>query len=705
MPYTDMDAKRVAKRAQRARWRQRRKDAGLPTHPERERQPGKPAPRRTSEGRKPAAVRPWLFIDTEGATDDGRWGQEGRQWTMCITAASDVGAGKLPQIERSRYHGRPLTTYELLDFIVRLPYGFKLGAFFFGYDTSQIVWQLPADQLRALYAGEIIRATGTDGGTVGDRAFWLQLFHTQLTVTSKPPAPDETRLKGRPIWDVGRIFGSGLLAAIETWQVATPAELQVIERWKARRSDFTAARWTSEPEQIIAYSVLENRLAARLQAKVDQTSLELGYPLKAWYGAGSLAKAMLAGHQLKPQTPRPVARRVAVKLPRAYYGGRFEIRRPGIVKPLHEYDLSSAYPAAYRELPCLEHGRWAADTSVTKGKRIGKHDLLTVSWHLSDRNLWGPFPTRLHTGEIVYRLSGSHHVVWGVEVQAARRVWPGRSIVAGSHLRYHRTCDCNPFDWVNTVYQRRVELGKSQRGLVLKLALNAVYGTYASTLGLEYDRKAGFSGWGEPRWASWITAWTRARMLEALQAAGGGRSSSVAMFATDAIYTTQPIPLDLTPGLGCWEHKTFDGGLLVRPGLYDLIGATLETKTRTRGVLKRDIDRYLIDLYDAWENSGQDPETASLKMTLSPRYMGVKLMLHRNKLDRAWRWETPSYELTFDPRPKRDLEGRALHGFGGSEPSPKLAKLILGLDSDIPDRPEDQVDEEIMASEQPEGGQ
>ncbi len=43
----------------------------------------------------------------------------------------------------------------------------------------------------------------------------------------------------------------------------------------------------------------------------------------------------------------------------AYYGGRFEITRTGLLdQPVYEYDIGSAYPDGMRYLPCLEHGRW-----------------------------------------------------------------------------------------------------------------------------------------------------------------------------------------------------------------------------------------------------------------------------------------------------------------------------------------------------------
>jgi hypothetical protein len=104
-------------------------------------------------------------------------------------------------------------------------------------------------------------------------------------------------------------------------------------------------------------------------------------------------------------------------------------------------------------------------------------------------------------------------------------------------------CNCRPFDWVRDLYEQRRRLGSNTRGYVLKLVLNSLYGKLAQRTGRGpyYDAAA----------AGLITAITRARLIEAI----GQDPEAVAMLATDAVFSTCPLTLDIGEGLGQWEEK------------------------------------------------------------------------------------------------------------------------------------------------------
>ena len=685
MPDSDYQRKLERERQRRREWRAAQRAAGRSTHPERDalRRQGRPIhPERDpvyrqQRGLKPKGnpARPWCFVDTEGATDDaGIYGDPGRQWTMLICAAADDG------YEKSLYTGRPLTTRQMLDFLVWLPRRYKYAGYFLGYDHDQILHDLPEPTLRRLYG------SGVEQGAVAwQHRYLLMIFATQLQVKIAHPdaewegehPPDGIRpIRARAskiIWDVGKFYQARFSTAISNWQVATPAEQTFIESMKSDRSSFDVAYWERHHRELIRYSLLENRLGARMQEKFDQVCRDLGYPLSSWYGAGSMAKTMLKARGVRAHLDgrRPIRRPkreeddMVPRIAWSYFGGRFEIQRPGVFKPVYEYDLRSAYPASYRSLPCLVHGEWRLRRGAGRA-RPGPHDLCRVDWRIPRSHVWGPFPARDRHGTISYPADGGG-IVWGEELTAAARMWPlrhGPTSRPGIYLRqvweYRTSCDCRPFDWIDEVYAERRRLGKDRAGYPLKLGMNAIYGTLASVLGAEAAQyePLRLKGWHEPRWASMITGWCRARMLDALHAAGGPRSRAVIMFATDAIYSTEPIPLDLTDRLGGWEgHEFRHGGLLIQPGLYHLKGQALEVKLKGRGISFRDMQDRIPAFYRAYVRQG---DRAQVSVHLSPRYQGIRLQLARNNLAGAWRWQESERTISMAPDGKRELRADGL---------------------------------------------
>lgn len=707
-----------------AAWRERRRQQGASIHPERQ---ARQANGRPARPERDSSRKPWLMIDTEGADDPaGIYGDPGRQWTMLICAASDDG------FERELYTGRPLTSSQMLQFIAGLPREYRIGGFYLGYDYSQILHQLPGELLQRLIREQLpVAYMGR---------YVLGMFNTQLRLVIPNTrdqrgvrhdyrnVPDDIRqVKGttRTVWDVGRFYNSRLTTALESWQIATDDEQMFLERMKSQRGAFDLDLWAKDHAEITRYSLLENRLTARLQTRFDATMAELGYPLSSWYGAGSAAKAMLTTHKIREHLDA----RAPIKRPKrgpamldhladAYFGGRFEIQAPGRYSPVHEYDICSAYPAAYRESPCLIHGNW---TLARDRDEIGPTDLFLVDWQLPANHVWGPFPHRQRDGTICYPDAGTEHAVWGVELAAARAMWPDEIRIV-RRWRYQTRCDCRLFDWINDVYAYRKKVGKTAKGYTLRISMNAIYGTLASALGATLE-DGQLKGWCEPRWSSLYTAWTRAKLLDALAAAGGPESRDVIMFATDAIYTTRPINgLRIADELGAWEHHEYpDGGLLIQPGLYHLHDQDIVSKLRGRGIAFADLQDRIEDFYAAYDADGTD---AQVTLQMSPRYVGVRLALARNHLEQAWRWTANERTIRMDPSAKRqwrvtDIQGlgdfngeladlagwfpREAHELTGPAPHPIFAALMLGIDTGIPSVPPEQALEAISASEQPTG--
>jgi hypothetical protein len=649
-----------------AAWRQRQRDAGKSTQPARPARRARTIRERTlTAAAKASRDRPWLFFDTEGANDpEGLYGVPGRQYTFSITAADDLGNAYC------LHRDRPLTTREMLHFVcwtVPRELNYRCGGYFFGYDRDQMLRDVPEADLRELYGTPAV-----EGVPVSFERYWLHIFATKLTVGVSPSSGFELSEWGRPkgrkreIWDVGKFYGAKFSTVVENWQVATRTEQKFIERMKGERSSFDISYWRTSgmADQIVAYSILENTLAARLQTKFDSTCAELGYPLSQWYGAGSMAKSMLQVHGVREhlETRRPVRRYTrpssdfAAALPKAYFGGRFEILRPGTFTPIYEYDLRSAYPASYRSLPCLQHGEWSHVNKTADRQAVRPHDLYVVDWQCRSGDYYGPFPQRDRQQKICYPEAGSGAMVYGEELASALQIWPQAEHGPGIRIRqrwaYLSRCECQPFDWIDRVYAARRELGKDTRGYPLKLGMNAAYGTLASTLGAEWDGTRVTRGWWCPQWAAMITGWTRARLLDAMHASGGP-GDHIIMHATDAIYSTRPIDLDLTDQLGGWEAHQYQSGLLIQPGVYHLEGQSMSVKLKGRGINFRDIQDRIGDFYAAYIAEG---EQAEIRIPISPRYQGLRACLHMNRLESAWSWKADQTRaVSFDPSGKRQL--------------------------------------------------
>ena len=293
------------------------------------------------------------------------------------------------------------------------------------------------------------------------------------------------------------------------------------------------------------------------------------------------------------------------------------------------------------------------------------------TWENGIGDEWGPFPQRDKQQKICYPRMGTGHYVWGEELSSAKQIWT--SIHIRARWAYRSSCHCQPFGWIDNVYNERKRLGKDTAGYPLKLGMNAAYGTLASALGAEYDAQTGrfTKGWLEPRWAGLITAWTRARLLDALHLAGGAQGSGAIMFATDAIYTTRPIDLPTDDVLGGWEAHHFpEGGLLIQPGLYHLRGQDTVSKLKGRGIDFRDMQDHIDQFYEAWE---QDGDHAQVTIPIRARYQGVKQTLHQGHLERAHRWVDGERVISMDPSGKR-----AQNLFGDWMPRPTIVGEPLG---------------------------
>ena len=626
---------------------------------------GKPPRRKGHAPRIKQSARSFVGVDGEGCgTDDA-----GRQHYMLLRAG-----------ERELFTGEPLRTLQCLEFIASLPPDRIYIGFAFGYDTTMILRDLPKERLDRLFA-PFERATGLSPYTWFHNKYGLEyLPKNYLRVVRLDARNRAIPGSSRTIWETFGNFQKSFVKSLDDYRLAPDAELDRIAENKARRGKIEAI--TDEERE---YCRMECEYLASMMETFRANAWACGIKPKRWSGAGKLANAMHASHGTMK------AKHVSDSLPpdlqtmaqHAYYGGRFEISRTGLLDyPVHQYDLRSAYPAAMLDLPCLEHGQWIKASPAWL--RRAPRDALFVSQlrfdHTGDRNFHG-LPVRLpgltkeqrqtatrmqlanarHQGKITWPKQGNGFY-WSPEIRSAEKL--GVKVFHKTGWRYVKTCDCCPFSWVSDVFAQRMKLGKDAEGYALKLAINALYGLLA--------QRVGTPEYANPVWASLITAITRARLNEAIALA----PDDIVMIATDAVLSKSQLPLIDTGTLGGWEYARHDTLFVWQPGLYWGPRPTGEAmrKLKTRGAsMSFFMDRTMDDgreirPTDAMERAWLDYADAA-RAAVAGRYIpppvygldvelfiGLRLAWSRGKPEEAGKWVRTQKAFSSDWSGKRGVE-------------------------------------------------
>lgn len=575
--------------------------------------------------------RPFVAVDGEGAGTDAL----GRQHYMLLRAG-----------DRELFTGKPLSTVECLGFLCDGPPGQLMVGFSFGYDVTMILRDLPSARRDYLLKDK------PQGKGVARYTYWQgfgieylprNYFRVCRSVRVRDPGGDPARdverpVKGtaRTVWETFGFFQQSFVSAIGAFECGTAAQRESIARNKARRG--AVSRIGAAQRR---YCALECELLSEMMGKFRLLCVGAGIRPRTWSGAGKLSAALHAQHgtitaaRVAELVPAPVLAMASA----AYYGGRFEITRVGAIPgPLYAYDIRSAYPAAMRALPCLEHGGWEP-ASGARLRSAGPDALwlAPVRFRHDDdpaRTLCG-LPVRQKSGRLFWPRRGGG-VYWSPEIRAAARL--GCHAAPGDGWLYARRCDCRPFDWVERLYDYRRGL-PGLRGYPIKLAINGLYGKLA--------QRIGHPKWSNLIWAGLTTALARAQIM----AAAAADPDAIAMIATDALFATRALSgLAVGTGLGAWERTEHaDGLFVVMPGLYwaprppDGGGR----KLRTRGTSASQFAAHTETFEAAWaayaaadraaflQPGAPDPPVVEVAIEL---FTGIKIAQARGKPETAGRW-------------------------------------------------------------------
>jgi hypothetical protein len=662
--------------------RQRKRDARKRQMPEqrehdrvrkweaRKRQTPEQRDRETQRGRDRSRtkIRPFMAIDGEGGGTDAL----GRQnYLSMVAAGTEVGEERILQRE-----GRHLLTHECLEFILSLPADPHLVGYGFGYDSTQILRGIKQSTLRRIL-NPPPRKNASSYTYWGEYAIDYQQgqYFRVARVDRSGPKPSVIEGSSRTVYETLRLFQCAFVKAIDNWTIGSDWERAIIAENKARRDEFSTLT-----KGMIEYCKLECRHLVLLMTAFRDVCAAVGIFPERWSGAGWLAAALLKkyGVPKRPLTTREIADRAERKPSRnskpekprrperdrafevaanhAYYGGRSEVSRIGSIRgPVFEYDLRSAYPAAMLDLPCPLHTRWQHRPRAKSLPQDGLY-LAKISFAHPD-GPWCGFPFR-HNRRLFCPFQGTGWY-WSPEIQAAQRSLGADVVVVHNLWIARRNCDCRAFDWVSDLYEERRRIGSKTKGYPLKLGLNSLYGKAA--------QRSGRGPYHDPVSAGLITAITRARLTEAV----GQNPGAVVMLATDAVFSTEPLSLDIGEGLGQWEENIWPDLFIAQPGVY-WSPADLKNSVKSRGAPRSIIGPAAPRFYKAfndWLDVMRGP--GAMQLLLDERsipsvpvtvrvFYAHRLALARGKPWLAGKWEDVSRHESFEWSTKRDAMRIAL---------------------------------------------
>ena len=650
------DARKRQTTEQREHERVRKRDARKRQTPE-QREREKERERRRSRRK----IRPFMAIDGEGGGTD----ELGRQNYLLM-----VASGRMVGEERVLHgDGKPLSVRDCLEFLLSLPGGPILVAYGLGYDVTQILRGIKQPTLR-----QILNPRQAKNGPCytywGDYAIIYQQGQYLRVARVDRSGSKPAVLKGssRTVYETLGFFQCSFVKAITDWTIGSDQERAIIAENKARRNEFSKLT-----KAIIRYCESECRYLAMLMTEFRDVCTAVGISPRQWSGAGWVAAALLEKHRVpkRPLTAREIValaerkpskstnatplrrperdRELEAAASHAYYGGRFEVSRIGSISgPVYKYDLRSAYPAAMLALPCPLHTRWQPRSHAHRLPEGGLY-LAKVSFS-HPGGLWCGFPFR-HNGGLFWPLQGTGWY-WSPEIEAAQRCLGAKVMVHNLWIGGCK-CDCRRFDWIRDVYEERRRIGSDTRGSPLKIGLASLSGKHAqrSGRGPYYDAVA----------AGLITAITRARLIEAV----AQDPEAVVMQATDAVFSTRALSLDIGEGLGQWEQKVWPDLFIAQPGVYwspSDVEKSVKSRGAPRSVIGPAVQRFH-DVFAEWLKVMRRPD--GMKRVLNERlipsvpvnvrvFIGCRLALARGKPWLAGKWEDVTRQESFEWRTKRD---------------------------------------------------
>lgn len=264
----------------------------------------------------------------------------------------------------------------------------------------------------------------------------------------------------------------------------------------------------------------------------------------------------------------------------AYFGGRIELFKRGLLNDIYHYDINSAYPWAMTKIPDLR-GKWNYLSDTTENDLCGGLFGIVKAECIEGSSIIGAFPFRLSSGYVIYpqKCTCYYHICEVVEaINKGYKIKLGESWLLETPHSY-------PFrDYINQLMIKRLHYKENGdfAHIPLKLGANSFYGKLAQKPTMSKNK------YREPKYrdllmAGFITAHTRAQLLKYCD------PNSTVLMATDGLYSTVPLSCSIGKGLGDWEYTYHDSGIFILAGIYALNNKGVWVN-KIRGFRNLDID-------------------------------------------------------------------------------------------------------------------
>ncbi len=504
--------------------------------------------------------KPFIAWDGEGVTKPGHHQQD---YVMLGTSARST-----PLIDADG-----IGTAAALDYMLQVerenPDAIHVG-FAFAYDTEMILKDVPPPVMRRLYKKGAVRWNGYR--IEYRRGKWLQVSRAanidthSTTPTSDSGTAPASAVTGAltttsiRVWDVFAFFSTSFVDAVRSYCQNVDADtMQRLTSGKAQRGSFSL----DSLSEIAAYMATELALLVEMMVELRERLYGAGLRISHWQGPGALASYALKEHRTTEHMTREQSPEMLERFRYAYAAGRFELFRIGWHHgAVHQYDIRSAYPNAIRRLPSLANGFWR---QWYPGEPITSEQFAVYRVEFLHTEFITSLPMPFYYRDERHAIHFPNHVdgwYWAPEAAMAQRL-PGCVITEGWVYEHD---DVYPFAWVADVYEQRAAWKDSGNAsqIALKLLLNSLYGKMAQRVG--WERTGGPPKWHQLEWAGWVTSYTRAMLFGAMMQAHA-RNALIGV-ETDAVFSSEPLPLDVGASLGQWDHSTYDELIYLQSGFY-----------------------------------------------------------------------------------------------------------------------------------------
>lgn len=434
-------------------------------------------------------------------------------------------------------------------------------------------------------------------------------------------------------YDIGNIVRGSLDKCAKEWLGEEKVET-------VDASKFSDREYRREHKDEIEYyahidAQLTRRLAEAVTEKAESLDIPMGRPVSTGYMAAEFARERL------DETVGTGPAWVQSMAWESYAGGRFEVYERGDVGEVAGPDINSAYPAILAKLPDPGSLVWENHSNPSLSDvRNADYGFVTVECTtVRDRRIM-PFAEKID-GKVCYPAMEQHEttVLLPIFMHAIENGYVEHFELKHAALGYEVEETVYPFDFLNELYDERKELeanGRKFAGLMLKIAMNSLYGKTAQTtlkqeiieeptdineiqasdgmrlLGIDdlpvRERQVAGSMFN-PFLATYITGLTRLELHRAVLEAG--LENETVLLATDCImvhadaYERSNFDRLLGDSLGEWDYDYRGDAFVVGSGVYEVRNDGELLKTATRGFREADLGND--GLEGAAREAGADP--------------------------------------------------------------------------------------------------